>query len=231
MTKRRLSVLVVAVIVVIGTFLYVNRAIALETLPDNRAVAGFKAPLSRTEVQSLAEEYNVVPIALYMANVGLTGTHRTYVKKDADAFFENAQAKTIESMEKGLKANLIRLERFVEQYSEEAVVRDERLQREARSLLRIRFQLEATLAATRGDAPFIYGAEFAGEEINLNDVRSDERIESFQAFNLLEARLAPHRLSTPVTAHRKDSELSDLQQMEPLEVYRHMKALVSQNQR
>jgi len=224
--KVKRSLLIVLISLLLGGILYAGLTKASELLPADRALIVFRRPITQSELQDLLQEYELTPTAIYMVNAGLVGTHRTYEARNIDEFFAIAQKRTIEAMQKGLQTNAFRLKRFIEQHSEKEVLADENLQRELRSLLNIRFQIEATLEAAQGDLPTIYAAEVTGE--NLVRLQSDERIASVQEFNIIET-LAFHRRS-PVPSAPSQQELVEpkLRNMRPRDLYRYAESIASQ---
>lgn len=230
-TKHTTFISIVLAILAIGTFLYVNRAQAIGVLPDDRALVSFTEPLTKAEVQTLLQEHELRATAIYMVNAGLVGTHRAYEPMDVEKFLQDVQAGTIEAMEKNLQTHLVfQMRDFIEQHLEEDVLADESLQQEARSLINIKFQLEATIKAAREDAPVIYALEVIGDKRNLERLRADEQVATFQSFNLIEARIASRRPPVPATTFQQEFIAPTLQSMGPREMYQYMKTFIADSE-
>ena len=223
-TKRFLLIILVSLL--FGGFLYAGLAKASEILPADRAIVTFQHPLTQSELQDFLQEYDVTPSAIYMVNAGLVGTHRTYEVRNIDEFFAVAQKRTIVAMQKGLQSNTLRLKQFIEQHTEDEVLADEILQQELRSLLNIRFQIEATLKVAQGELPTIYAAEVAGK--NVARLQSDERIASFQEFNLVETLVLHRRLPVPSATSQQDFMSPELQTIGPRDLYRYAESIAYQ---
>lgn len=148
--------------------------------PSSSANIGFDAVVSDAEVLVLLERHGVTPEAAYMWTSGLTGTHRAYAKKNSSTFLGDARTKTIESFEKGLEGNRLRLQRFVEQHTEQDVVASEDLQTQARSLLNSRASLTAALAEATMDKPLIFSLEVTGEPLQIEQLGRDLMVKAFQ---------------------------------------------------
>jgi len=223
--KRFLFIMLISLLS--GGFLYVGFARASGILPADRVLVTFQRPLTHGELQDLLQEYELTPTAIYMVNAGLVGTHRTYEVRNIDEFFAVAQERTIETMQKGMQSNILRLKRFIEQHTEEEVLADENLQQELRSLLNIRFQIEATLKVAQGELPTIYAAEVAGK--SLLRLQADERIASFQEFNLFEMLVLHRRPPVPSAISQQEFIASNLQNMGPRDLYRYAESIAHQH--
>ena len=195
---------------------------------SSQANIGFEVAVSDTELLELLQRYDVVPHAVFMWTSGLTGTHRTYEAKNAQAFFQEARAKTIEGFENGLQGNPIRLQRFVERYTEEEVVANADLQQQARSLLNIRAKLEAGLAAAESGGPLIYAMEVSGDPAQIELLSKDEMVKAFQPAMEIDGKIVvPPTPKPPV--YEVEYLDPDVQAMSPQELYRQMEALAITN--
>lgn len=212
----------------IGVLVYVGfgQAAATNPLAVNRANVGFGSVISDSELQALLKRHDVVLVAAYMWVSGLTGAHRTYDPKSGDAFLRDSRAKAIESFEKGVESNLIRVRSFAETHTEDDVTGDEHLQTEARSLLNIRSSLEVALAASKSGEPLIYAVEVTGEEANLNRLQMDERVKVFEPSSLIRGMIGTHQTPKPDT-YQEEYVDPAVQRMSGQELYQRMKTLAS----
>lgn len=223
--KRKRLLLTVLISLLLAGVLYAGLVEASDLLPADRAIITFRHPLTQSELQNLLQEYDLTPTAIYMVNAGLVGTHRTYEVRSIDEFFALAQKSTMEGMQKGLQSNAFRLKRFIEQHSEEEVIADENLQQELRSLLNIRLQMEATLAAAQEGLPTIYAAEVTGK--NMGRLQYDERIGIFQRFNLIETLISGRRAPAPSAPSQQEFVDPKIQSMGPRDLYRYAESVIS----
>ncbi len=221
--RAKRFLLIILISLLLGGFLYAGLAKASEILPPDRALVTFQRPLTQGELQDFLQEYEVTPSAIYMVNAGLVGTYRTYEVRNMEEFLAVAQKETVVAMQKGLQSNTLRLKQFIEQHTEEEVLADEGLQQELRSLLNIRFQIEATLKAAQGELPAIYAVEVAGK--NVTRLQSDKRIANFQEYNLIETFVSHHRPPVPSTTFQEDFVSSELQSIGPGALYRYVEPI------
>lgn len=224
---RKLKYLLAAAL--LGGLLYasVTQAIAGSDEFD-RANVGFGTTISDAQVLKLMELYEVAPQAVYMWTSGLTGTNRPDEPKTAETFLKDTRAKSIESFEKGLEGNVIRLQRFVETHTENEVAASEALQEEARSLLNIRSKLEAALKAARNGDSLVFAIEIAGSKNQLERLRTDGLVKAFELSTVVDGKvIVPH---TPKPeAYQQDWADPEVQAMSGRELYQRIKLLANSN--
>lgn len=177
-----------------------------------RTVIGFDSALTDDQVIAFIERYSVTVEAVYLASNGFTGTQRAYVALPPRGLVQSARDGAINTFTNALDGNLVRLDRFLKENTQEDLSADAALAAKGRSLLNIRSQVQAVLdAARRGDA-LIYGLEVkSADQAKLKALRADPRVVGVQANDGTgAARLKPASLEIeyvdPAVASRSAAE-------------------------
>lgn len=196
--------------------------------PPYRANIGFGTATTDADILKMMQRYGVEPQAVYMWTSGLAGTHRAYKTQDARIFLQEARDQTIDSFEKGLEGNLVRLRRFAKMHAEEEIVASDDLQSEVRSLLNIRSKLEAGLTAAKNGDPLIVSMEVSGPQANVERLQMDKLVKAFEGSREIDGKaVVPH---TPMPeAYQKEWVDPGIQAMTAQELYGRIKALLAAN--
>jgi hypothetical protein len=168
--------------------------------PDGpfRASLGFGATVPDSDILALLQHRGTTPHAVHMWTTGLTGRYRTYrLEDDAQPFLQAARAKTVETLQKSLQGNEMRLRRFVETHTEQEVIEDPTLQTQARSLLNLHAQLQAGLVAAENGEPLIYSMEVSGDKAAVEGLSMDGMVKAFQPIMEMGAKAIIHDTPTP----------------------------------
>lgn len=212
---------------VIVSLLYTDFSRAqLSGSSQDQANIGLGAAVSDAEVLNFLQQHDVVPQAVFIWTTGFTGTHRTYKAKSAEAFLQEARAKTIESFEKSLQYNVIPLRQFVARYTEEEVLANEYLQQQARSLLNLRAAFEAVIAAAKRGEPLLYSLEVSGNTASIERLRGDPMVKVFQRAVMTGGRIVTPQTPKP-QAYEKEFLDPAVQAMSGQEVYRQIQTLAT----
>lgn len=179
---------------------------------------GFGSTIKDDEILNLLQRHGVAPRAVFMWTAGFTGAHRTYEAKSVQDFLRDARAKTVETFEKSLQGNLIRLRRFVKMHTEKEVVADSNLQTRARSLLNLRAAFEAGLVAARNSEPLILSMEVSGDAAQIGSLGKDEMVKVFEPAVERDGKVVVPHTPKP-EAYQGDYLDPDVQAMSAQEVY------------
>lgn len=155
-------------------------AVVVPSAAPHRATASFSRVIGDDEIASLLERYNLVPQAAFMWTSGLTGTYRSYVHRDARAFLNQARAQAIESLERSLQDNTVRIREFVEVHAENELLMNPDLETQARSLLNINHKLRNALVHIRNGSPLIFSVEVTGDIVNIERLANDPTVQTVQ---------------------------------------------------
>jgi len=216
-----------ATIVVIAVLLCADFGQAqLSDSSQDRANMGFGIAVSDSEILQFLQQHSVVPQAAFMWTAGFSGTHRNYDAKSAQTFLQEARDKTVESFEKSLEGNKIRVQQFVAKYAREEVIANEDLLQQARSLLNFRAAFKAALAAARQGEPLIYSIEVSGDTASIERLRGDKMVKAFQRAAITGGRVVTPRTPKPQT-YEKEYLDPAVQMMNGQEVYRQIQTLAT----
>lgn len=131
--------------------------------PTDATVITFRVSQPDDAVASLSERHQLRVTALHLGSIGAAGTHRGALPvASLRGALQSARADTISTFENMLRGNAFRLSNFVGRHGESELAGDRVLLEEARSLLRIRSQAAAILAAARDGQPLVYAIEVSG---------------------------------------------------------------------
>ncbi len=190
-----------------------------------QATIGFESTVSDKSILQVLRRHGIQPRAVFMWSSGLSGTYRAYSAKSSDVFLREARAKAIETLEKSLEGNTIRLQRFSKVYTEAQVVANPNIEQEARSLLNIRALLEDGLSAAETGKPLIYALEVSssnGEQLQSLD--NDPTINVFQSTS---ADKVPPQALKPA-AYQKERVDPGVRAAGARDLYQRIKTLANQ---
>jgi len=91
------------IILMFTSMALMSSGVFAQPTPAVGANIGFGAAVSDDEILQLLQRHDVAPAAVFVWTYGLTGAHRTYEAKSAQAFLQDARAKTAETFEKSLQ--------------------------------------------------------------------------------------------------------------------------------
>lgn len=200
-----------------------------EEPPLDRANIGLGERLSDEEIRLMLDEYEVEPVAAYVSIHGIHATHRAYEDSESsEDFLQTARAELIESFENTVKSSVFRMERLLEQHSEEELANDEQLQNEMKSLLNLHSNYRLALKAARNNEPLVYSLEVVSntDEEPLERLRTDERIKEFAESFVVNGEVVLHRTQRPEAYNERFVDL-EVRDMTSEEAYRRTTEYVS----
>ncbi|MFZ5652986.1 MAG: hypothetical protein ACOY42_01085 [Pseudomonadota bacterium] len=130
------------------------------------------------------------------------------VRNQAISFFEDAIA-----------ANDVRLEKFLASHKKEEVATDEKLQKEARSLLNIRKQFQDALLAARSGGPLVFAIEAEGESGGIAKLLAEPKVRAFVDVDAVSENPKAGAARLKPESYRRDFMDPSVQTISPSDLY------------